>query len=53
MHISQNELPVTVEMPGYVGKWTELADLHFAFETCAAGSNIDDMIYFPLQGAPG
>lgn len=53
MHISQNDLPVTVEMPGYIGKWTELADLHFAFETCAAGSDIDNLIsIFPHKACP-
>ncbi|HEY6494820.1 MAG TPA: hypothetical protein VIZ43_16225 [Trebonia sp.] len=40
-------------MPGYVGRWLEVDRLHFAFERCAAGSNIDHLIaIFPNAACP-
>lgn len=44
MHINKDEASVTVETPGYVGKWAELGDMHYAFETCAAGYSMDDLL---------
>jgi hypothetical protein len=53
VRIDPDELPVTVEFPGYSGKWTTMGDLHFAFESCAAGSDIDGLIsIFPDQACP-
>jgi hypothetical protein len=38
VHINKNDAPATVETPGYTGKWAELGDMHYAFETCADGA---------------
>jgi hypothetical protein len=53
MRISKDELPVTAETPGYVGRWAELGGLHYAFETCAAGYDMDDLVsIFPDRACP-
>ena len=53
MHVNFRSLEPTVTMPGYVGRWLEVGQLHFAFETCAAGSNIDHLIsIFPGAACP-
>jgi hypothetical protein len=53
MHVSFPALPPTVAMPGYVGRWLESGRLHFAYEQCAAGSNIDHLIgIFPDAACP-
>jgi Cupin domain len=53
MHQSLESLPVTAEMPGYRGQWTVMGDLHFAYEHCAAGSNIDPLIsIYPDHACP-
>lgn len=44
MHVNKNEMPVTAESPGYVGKWAELGDMHFAFESCVAGYDMDSLV---------
>ena len=53
MHVNFRSLEPTVTMPGYAGRWLEVGQLHFAFETCAAGSNIDHLIsIFPGAACP-
>lgn len=53
MHVNFPSLEPTVTMPGYVGRWLEVGQLHFAFERCAAGSNIDHLIsIFPEAACP-
>jgi hypothetical protein len=53
MHVNFPSMEPTVTMPGYVGRWLEAERLHFAFERCAAGSNIDHLIaIFPDAACP-
>ncbi|WP_329042999.1 hypothetical protein OHT61_32000 [Streptomyces sp. NBC_00178] len=53
MHANKNDEAITVETPGYVGKWSELGDMHFAFETCTAGYSMDDLLTaFPDRACP-
>ena len=53
MHVNFPSLEPTVEMPGYAGRWLESGRLHFAFERCAAGSNIDHLVaIFPGAACP-
>ena len=44
MHASLENLPVAAERPGFIGKWTEMGDHHFAYQSAAAGSNLDRML---------
>ncbi len=44
MHASLEGLPVTIDLPGFTGRWTELGDLHFAYQKAAAGSNLDRVL---------
>lgn len=44
MHTSLEHLPVTIEMPGFTGCWTEMGNLHFAYQRAAAGSNLDEVL---------
>jgi hypothetical protein len=53
MRINKNDAPATVETPGYTGKWAELGDMHYAFETCADGYSMDDLLTaFPDRACP-
>ena len=53
MRTAKDELDVTAETPGYVGKWALLGDMHYAFETCASGYNMDDLVaVFPDRACP-
>lgn len=44
MHASLEDLPVSIERPGFTGRWTEMGELHFAYQSAAAGSNLDEML---------
>lgn len=44
MHALLESLPVTLERPGFTGRWTEMGNLHFAYQSAAAGSNLDEML---------
>jgi hypothetical protein len=44
MHQSLEGLPVTIDMPGFIGRWTEMGDLHFAYQKASAGSNLDRVL---------
>lgn len=44
MHADLATLPIAIERPGFTGRWTEMGDLHFAYQSAAAGSNLDQML---------
>ena len=44
MHASLENLPIAAEKPGFVGRWTEMGDHHFAYQSAVAGSNLDAML---------
>jgi hypothetical protein len=44
MHQNLDSLPITLDIPGHIGSWTEIGDLHFAYEKCTAGDNIDALV---------
>jgi len=44
VHHLLDGLPIAAEKPGFVGRWTEMGDLHFAYQTAAAGSNLDELL---------
>ena len=44
MHQSLEGLPVTIDLPGFTGRWTEMGDLHFAYQKADAGSNLDRVL---------
>jgi hypothetical protein len=44
MHQSLEALPVTIDLPGFTGRWTEMGDWHFAYQRAAAGSNLDRVL---------
>ena len=53
MRVSRHELPVTAQTGEYAGAWAELGDMHFAFETCAAGYDMDALVkVFPDNACP-
>ena len=52
MRASKQELPVTAQTGDYTGTWAELGDMHYAFETCAAGYDMDALVkIFPITRA--
>lgn len=44
MHASLDTLPIAAQKPGFIGRWTEMGDHHFAYQSAAAGSNLDTML---------
>jgi hypothetical protein len=53
MRASKRELPVSAQTGDYTGAWAELGDMHFAFETCAAGYDMDALVkVFPDNACP-
>jgi hypothetical protein len=53
MQVNFESTPPTVEMPGYVGRWVAEDGLHFSYEQCAAGSNIDALLtIYPDKACP-
>ena len=53
MRVSRDELPISAQTAEYTGTWAELGDMHFAFETCAAGYDMDALVkVFPDNACP-
>jgi hypothetical protein len=53
MRVSKDELPVVADTGDYVGRWAEMGGVHFAFETCADGYNMDGLVrIFPDNACP-
>ena len=53
MRVSRGELPVSAQTEDYTGAWAELGEMHYAFETCAAGYDMDALVkIFPDQACP-
>jgi hypothetical protein len=44
MHLNFESTPPTVEFPGYIGRWIAEDGMHFSYEKCEAGSNIDNLL---------
>lgn len=51
MHASLETLPIAAEKPGFIGRWTEMGAHHFAYQSAAAGSNLDAMLAVFDDGA--
>ena len=53
MRAAKHELPVTAQTGDYTGVWAELGDMHYAFETCAGGYDMDALVkIFPDHACP-
>ncbi len=53
MHINFESQDPTVEFPGYVGRWNAVDGMHFSYEKCEAGSNIDNLLtIYPDNACP-
>ena len=53
MRAAKQDLPVTAQTGDYTGVWAELGDMHYAFETCAAGYDMDALVkVFPDNACP-
>ena len=53
MRVSKQDLPVSAETGAYSGAWAEFGDMHYAFETCAAGYDMDALVkIFPDNACP-
>jgi hypothetical protein len=53
MRVSKQDLPVSAATGDYTGAWAELGDMHYAFETCAAGYDMDALVkVFPDNACP-
>jgi uncharacterized RmlC-like cupin family protein len=53
MRAAKRDLPVTAQTADYTGAWAELGDMHYAFETCAGGYDMDALVkIFPDHACP-
>jgi hypothetical protein len=53
MRAAKRDLPVTAQTRDYTGVWAELGDMHYAFETCAGGYDMDALVkIFPDHACP-
>jgi hypothetical protein len=53
MHVNFESMTPTVEFPGYVGRWEAVDGMHFSYEHCEAGSNIDNLLtIYPNNACP-
>jgi hypothetical protein len=41
--LNRQTSPITAQTPDYVGRWAEMGEMHFAFELCADGHNMDEL----------
>jgi hypothetical protein len=53
MKLNRRTSPVSTKTPSYTARWGAMGDMHYAFELCADGHNVDGLMsVFPDQACP-